>query len=453
MNPNGSNAASGVGAAARSARESAQFGLGWSAALLLALTASGCNAASLQKLLQRPRVVHDYGFGASIVVLRDRDGDGVSEFVVSDPSAGGEHSAFGSVELFDGKSLESVWCVRGEDWSSRASVLDVAGDIDALGAADFIVVSHRHDAGATSGERAGLKACELACYESISLRPRFRIVTERPECALWHDIDADGTLDLLLGVPASTDPDFSFGCVRVFSGRDGALLREVGAPKTIFGFGAAVAELDDVDADGVRDLGIAGRDGLRRCSGSTLLPISGDAVLRTQTTAQLWRTVPDIDGDGRRDVLSGEPDEPRAARFRLHSTRDAQPKRGVVLPGLEETGRGDLYLDSAVIGDVDHDGHGDIVLGAADDTIPGQPSTLACVSGATGSLLWTRRPCDPSRSGARGFLCIRAWDDLNHDGVRECLVGISDYLQFASSFRGHVLVVDGATGATLREID
>lgn len=128
-------------------------------------------------------------------------------------------------------------------------------------------------------------------------------------CANIGDIDRDGLDDFVVGAPGTdwcpnrSDPE---GAVYVFSGRTLAPLwrRALDGPGS--GFGFALAALDDVDRDGVRDLAVSAyfRQRVHVLSGR-------DGTLVRTITSEAGRfgvclvATPDIDGDGIGDLFVG----------------------------------------------------------------------------------------------------------------------------------------------------
>lgn len=127
------------------------------------------------------------------------------------------------------------------------------------------------------------------------------------------DTDLDGFDDLVVGDPEGLA---GFGAVTIFSGASGAQLRRITGAVLGGGFGSDVASLGDVDGDGLPDLVVAAPYELitpnfnsgraRLFSGA-----SGAPLLTLQDGPNLMRFAegvdrgPDLDHDGRADVLLG----------------------------------------------------------------------------------------------------------------------------------------------------
>lgn len=153
------------------------------------------------------------------------------------------------------------------------------------------------------------------------------------------------------------------------------------------GFGWHVRNVGDVDDDGVADFATSAPNGF----GSDL---SGwVAVYSTRGGQRLWSrrgrpgdrlgftiaAAGDVDGDGTPDVIAGAPDGGRvqvlagATGTPLHVFESDSPERGF--------GR-----SLAGVGDVDDDGHADLLVGATDPG-PSSPGRAVLFSGRDGSIL------------------------------------------------------------------
>ncbi len=249
------------------------------------------------------------------------------------------------------------------------------------------------------------------------------------------DVNADGLPDLAVGSPGSAPGP---GRVRLFSAADGAVLLDLfsGGNDSWDGFGAALAPLADIDGDGASDL-FVGAPSL-----SDEQP--GSASIRSGATGAVLATYVGLaPGDRFGAALSGVGDvnadgtddlligAPAGGYAQVRSGAD-----GSVLLQLIGTG-GDFGAAVAAAGDVDGDGHADLAVGA-----PGL-SRVDVLSGANGSLL--RRV---SREGAFGA-AIAAAGDWNGDGTEDFLVGAPEETVAGGLGAGSVYAISGAQGDVL----
>jgi len=237
------------------------------------------------------------------------------------------------------------------------------------------------------------------------------------------DIDGDGTLDLLVGAPLQDiagNPDQ--GQAFVVSGADGAILFTLNnpTPQTDAEFGSAVADVGDIDGDGKSDflVGAPGQD-VGPCKiGNT----DGCSV-------------------GQAYVLSGVD--------------------GTLLLTLNHpTPRAGSFLGSAVAsaGDLNGDLIPELIVGA-----PGQnigvfvPSQVFVFDGDTGNLLLTLDDPNPSESeslvGLTFGSVVTSVGDLDTDGVPDILVGDAQQDVGGNTDQGQVSIFSGDDGTLLLTLD
>jgi FG-GAP-like repeat len=193
-------------------------------------------------------------------------------------------------------------------------------------------------------------------------------------------------------------------------------------------WGTSLVALPDIDADGVGELGI----GTRTHGGGLVAWVhsgaSGAELYDLTTPGALLffgqRIVPvdDRNGDGVPDLVlighhsgaGGSPD----GRFHLHSGAD-----GAFLESLSPPA-GIILVEGPAIpfGDVDGDGHVDILCRAAPVPAIGSPQ-VQLFSGATGAALYLGVPADPSSSIGNALVRI---EDRDGDGVDDFAASGSD---------------------------
>lgn len=211
-----------------------------------------------------------------------------------------------------------------------------------------------------------------------------------------EDVNGDGVRDLAVGAPSASGVDGPAGLVDVLSGADGSLLWSApGMAGDQLGY--ALADAGDVDADGTTDvvIGAPGSDG----------------------------------GAGRVDILSGVDGE------LLFSSPSPEP--GARFGSAVASGGGldaDEFADWIV--------GGEAARGLKDEP---QAGAIWAFAGADGGALWSHRGRAGSRMGSGA-----AWvGDHNRDGVDDPFVGARDG---GDAQRGLARILDGATGETLLEL-
>ena len=154
-------------------------------------------------------------------------------------------------------------------------------------------------------------------------------------------------------------------------------------------------------------------------------PTSAQDLLRTDTGATgagFGRAAPagDVNGDGHDDLVTGAPyeDTPAvdAGRIRVYSGAD-----GAVLLTADGSGAGDLFgWSCAGAGDVNGDGRGDLIVGAPQTNVLLGRGYARLLSGADGSVL---RTFNGAAAGDQFGAAVAGAGDLNGDGRGDVLVG------------------------------
>ncbi len=234
-----------------------------------------------------------------------------------------------------------------------------------------------------------------------------------------NDLDGDGAADLLVGAPLSNYPDTSCGRAYVFSGATGSLIHvhDGGQDDRV---GLCVAAVGDINNDDNPDYLVGGygtdfRGQAIIYSGADHTPIYViDGEMEDGFLGFSASHVGDIDHDGYNDILIGARRSNFVAEY---------GGRVCVFSGLT----GDLILDVhgtipyatlghtvAGMGDINGDGYNDFAAGA-----PGIGRAYV-FSGLDGSALFTgATDCDDITYGH----CVAEWLDLNNDGICDLVTG------------------------------
>jgi len=276
--------------------------------------------------------------------------------------------------------------------------------------------------------------------------------------AALGDLDADGVPELAVGLPGyplGSSP----GEVRVYSGRTMSMLYQVVDQSPIDGLGYSVAAAGDVNADGIPDL-VAGAayshpytvNGITRFAGAVLVYSGADgSVLHhipgDQVHHQLGTKVAcagDIDLDGHDDIIVSANHYP-SGYVQVLSGASGQAIHTVQGPHLGSS----FGWTIAGLGDLDGDGHPEFAAGDS----ASWHQEVHIYSGATGQthqILYGE-----AASGAHAFGCsILDLEDIDGDGVSDFAVGdLTFSTGGAMQDYGRVSIYSGATTSLLTQIE
>jgi len=335
----------------------------------------------------------NFQLGSAIVGLDDLDGDGVPELAVSDRSALGPGDQFGSgiVYVLSGADGGILREHEGTPAPSRSFGAALAAlDADGDGIRDLAVGAPGQSDpvnGFGSGAVSIFSGADGSLLHQVAGPGGSQYGSALANAG---DHDGDGRDDLFVGAPGASG---SLGAVFLQSGADGSNLDRFDSAVAAASFGVALVALDDLDGDNRRDLAVAapdfrtsggnpaGRIAIRRSSdGTEVAAITGS--LSFERLGASLAAAPDLDGDGRRELMVGSYSGGGA---RVVSGTDLATLRDLSLTGLPSFQP--LTVGGSV--DVDADGIADFLLGSP---ALGDPSQLLggirAVSGSDGSSLF-----------------------------------------------------------------
>ena len=159
--------------------------------------------------------------------------------------------------------------------------------------------------------------------------------------------------------------------------------------------------------------------------------------------------VGDVNGDGKHDfaITAPENDAGGLNAGRAYVYSGADGHLLYMVTGDQPNGQLGLSMDA--VGDIDGDGVSEIAFGAPFASTGSAPGYVLVVSGATGATLFRFNSTAVTFVGYG----VGAADDLNGDGVRDVLVGAPGVSPGGVAGAGRVLVISGATGTAVAAVD
>jgi len=370
----------------------------------------------LRETVLHGRLGGDY-FGHAVALVGDVNGDGYGDLLVGAPwsdegmEAGRPRYArwarallrrvgvplhgarVGAAYLYPGgaggPAPNPAWTLLGKvEGDALGSVVAGVGDLNGDGFADFAIGIPGHD---TRLRNEGAVAVYFGRPGPLPSEPDlFLVGRSRDEsfgsAIAGGDFNGDGYADLVVGAPGSYLGEVNAGAVFVYyGGPAGPASRPetVLVGKTFDGlFGSAVAAVGDVNGDGYGDLLVGAYEGVAdpRATGAAYLYYGGPRGLATAPALMLrgqgWgdqfgaalAALGDVDGDGFADFAVGAPKNDEAgedagAVYVYHGGPRgplSEPRTRLLGPGPGSQ----FGTTLAGIGDLDGDGHADLLVGA-----------------------------------------------------------------------------------------
>jgi hypothetical protein len=363
--------------------------------------------------------------------IGDVDGDGVPDFVTSAPTSKAAGEDAGRIYVYSTKSGRLLWKADGHAGDQLGTGLEAAGDTNHDGIPDVIASA---PGGGYVNIYSGRDGRVLRTFRAENIKDEFGRHAEGV-----GDVNRDGYADIIVGAPNNSAAGDKAGRAYVYSGKDGKLLLTLSGERAGDNFGSAVAGFSDqrhifliVGAPGAgpKQTGRAYvYDGLSTVPKFTIEADDTGSALGYMFLSVLG----DVDGDGVPDIYasdwSNNAKGPSTGRVYIHSGKDGH--RLLTLTG-ETAGEG-FGTSPSVAGDVDGDGHADVIVGAwqySGAAVGGGRAYL--YSGKDGHLIRTytcRTPGDTfgfdavtmgdvRGDGMSAFLITSGWSGVrvNHSG-------------------------------------
>lgn len=395
----------------------------------------------------------EFGLASIVAFAGDVNGDGIDDFLIGAPHTSPNGIPFsGTATVYSGATGAIIYEYHGpKPGDGLGSAVSGAGDVDGDGVADFII-------GAPDKDPGGVQAAgSVWVYSGANGTVIHRINGTSGgqllggSVAAAGDVDGDGFDDIILGAPSERYADlYPAGAAYVYSGATGALLHRFESSEWYSSFGTSVAGVGDTDGDGYDDVLV----------GAPSYPVNGssrgDAFLYSGATGQLIRSLNsqslgshfgadvssagDVDADGIGDIVIGASFTAIGSNQYAGSVFVYSGATGAQLHRLDGTGSGKLGSSVSGAGDVNGDGHADIIAGEqyADPNGLTDSGSAYIYSGADGTIL---HQFDGQSNSDEMGSNVAGGGNLNGDPYPDLLIGAvgasPNGLQAAGSVYAH----------------
>ncbi len=405
-------------------------------------------------------------FGCCVSGAGDVNGDGYDDLLVGALRANGGATDAGMAYVFSGNGGNLLYSLESPNptpWGFFGGCVSGAGDLDGDGYDDVLI-------GAAGEEGGALDAGRAYAFGGHSGAVLYTLQSPNPEAngsfgssvSRLGDVDTDGRPDLVIGALRENGGQYwTDGRAYIFSGATGSALHVLQSPNPATEhnsyFGTSVSGTGDADGDGWPDVIVGTRyeDGGATSAGRAYIfdGFSGIVLHALESANPMqfgnfgWSVsgAGDVDNDGHTDVVVGAHGEyvgvPGAGRAYVFSGAGGNLLHTLESPNAQYVG---WFSQSGVsgVGDVDNDGYDDIMVGAEweDGFAPGE-GRVYIFSGYTGAPLFT---LVAERQRVGGFdhfgSSIARAGDVNADGYEDLIV--------TAVYQGKVYVLSGtALGA------
>jgi hypothetical protein len=340
---------------------------------------------------------HKYGDG--IASAGDVDGDGIPDFMVGARESTISSTALtpGSITLYSGADGLEIYRIDGTSHnSSFGTVMCSIGDVDGDGAPDFVACDPMYSIGSYTFEGAfwlysGATGSVLM-WETGTASSFFGNSVAR-----LGDLDGDGLEEFAIGAPN----EGGGGMVHLYSPGKGGRIKTYVAPDPNSNFGVALASIEDLDGNGLRDF-IVGANRFDGAPGNDIGAvyligsISGAMIHRYEgwdslnEFGKVVEAIGDLDGDGLQDVVIAAPHARHGSTLSVGGVEVYSSSTYLPIFSVSGSNANETFGSSiACLDDQDGDGFDDLLIGSPYYMTPWAPGAALLYSGGNGQLLHT----------------------------------------------------------------
>jgi MYXO-CTERM domain-containing protein len=389
----------------------------------------------------------EYGrYGEGLGAVGDLDGDGFADFAIGAPRDSGPEGDIeqrGAVYIYLGSeygpSYLDVWVAAGADTYEHFGSAITGADVDGDGFPELIVAAIEAEApGFDDGPEGRIDLFDVrADAPSRDPWPLGQGTSESgygAAAVALGDVDGDGYDDVAIGAPGGSAVEVYFGSAEGPSPTP----RSLAGSATDDRFGEVIAGAGDLDCDGRTDIAV-GAPAANASAGAVHIflgaaepgwqspdhiltgPAAGDRLGAALAVAG------DVHGDGCHDLLVGAPGTSAGAGAAfLYAGGPDGPSSEPAWSLIGDEPGAQLGAAVAGVGDVDGDGHSDLLVGEpyADVQLPDLGRVLLFLgdpAGPSSAPAWSQAGPEPDLAWGSVFAPA---GDVNGDGRADFLVGL-----------------------------
>jgi len=278
-----------------------------------------------------------------------------------------------------------------------------------------------------------------------------------------YDIDGDGAPDYVTGAVADLSVAPAIGYVLAVKGSNGSVIHNLTDGVSGSRFGWSVDLVGDLNADGRSEIVVGAPEDGTLSTGRVYLYNGQTGAAMTLLASPTGSTtsdhfgwsvagVGDVNADGVPDIAVGAPDAPPSSSGQV---RVYSGSNGAVLYTFTGFSSSDAGAAVAGAGDVNSDGHADIVVGMPALPVGGTPDVgnVRLYSGIDGSVIRDHTGgLTVGLSGDTYGYAVDGVGDADGDGVDDYVIGVPSDDDGLNQFLGSVELRSGSTGALIHKV-